>query len=325
MANCRLLTFCVTFAILLSSFVALAQQTNSGASVICPSTHWTTGERESLPGWVLQSHENGSYVAVSDPCLTSEYGEIQAVLRAMFMAVMTQCFELNILNETYETYNTVSSMDMLASRFTQFVRFSSGANNPVKYFKRGRSSENKFGEFFIEIVECDSSQSEFNSSDIKITGEYVSYGSESSVVKGKVRSELEITASYGGELHSTCFVMSGQRESRSLIREIDGLTITNSESGRFWYTNIYVGYREESDMLYTLKDGIWCGLYQSMIYNIVNNPTYSYVVKTLNQSEDDSSNKSLIRSLYKGESNSITLLGGFLDANSIAAKWSVSQ
>lgn len=299
---------------------AYSQQANQGDEVT-NVVDWVTGQRDAIPEWVFQAMQSGRYVGISDPCIKPEYAETQAILRGAFLCSASRQIDINILNETYEQRVTTYSTDISTARFTQFVRFS---NNPTKrlHLRKGREFTSIYGEYFIELIECDISQQDIEVYGVSAIGEYVSYGSEDRVVRGNIRSELNISASINGEVHSTRFILNGGRESLTLSRDIDGKTIPNSERGRFWYSSTPdIVDKTDLQNRYTLEDGVWCGLYNSMIYSLVNNPNYAYTVKTVNQDEDGSSNKTLIRSIYKSSNVSTTLLAAEINDDSLIASW----
>lgn len=317
--------------IILAPIICLAQSVSENSPVI--QYQWITGQRDTIPTWVLESQGEGRYIGISDPCLDSIQGTKQAILRGWFLSLMDKSkTDINIIQEGYEQTKRVAITDFSTNKFMQFARFSTEICDTK--LRKGRSYTSIFGEQFIElfVVPDNYEPASLNEvyefgmdNDSKIIGEYVMHGVERSVISGQIRSELILNAICNNANHSTNFLIAGTRESDKLYRDINNIVIPNKERGRFWYTNVEI-YQISEDKLskccYPLTDGIWRALYETMTYAIVNEPNYEYTIKSLNQGGDIKQNNSLIKSIYSGKI-SISLNGFRIKDNQILADWNI--
>lgn len=288
---------------------------------------WVTGERETLPQWIFEAQGKGRYIGVSDPCLDSVNGDKQALLRAWFLSMMDDGFNVQILQEQFEHVQRIASIDNKSDKFTQFVRFS--PQQSQKVFRRGRYYTSMFGERFVELIEVESDvdDSELIFIDciddgVGINVEYVLNGYERSVIHYKMRTELIINALCNGTQHCEEYVRSGTKRDYEISNTIDGLPISHSESGRYWYADggIHTPLPELLQNRVMLMNGIWSGLLESLTYNIANGLHYAYTVKSLTESGTDGRDYTLTRSVYDGYA-SIRLVGYRIHNNQIEAIW----
>lgn len=290
--------------------------------------HWVTGQRETLPVWVTQSQGRGRYIGISDPCLDLVKGENQALLRAWFLSMIKSGVNVMIMQENYEKIQQVATHDYSSSKFVQVARFN--AKGGVKYFKKSRSHTTIFGEYiieFIEVAKAEDADYVIDNPSNSIIGEYVSYGDEKSVVKGRITSDLDIMAMVNSKAMITKFSLSGTRENVSLTRSLDDYQIQNKESGRFWYSDVIADPNSvvagEIAYAWRLSNGLWCGVYSSLVYNMVNEPSYAYTMKSVDQAHS-SDNQSLIRSTFKGEVQ-VTYCGFDIIDDKIRGSWIVEK
>lgn len=289
---------------------------------------WVTGQRDTLPSWVFERQGNGRYVGVSDPCLDSLNGESQAVLRAFFLSMMDEGFNVQIMQEQFEYTHKIGVMDFKNDRFMQYVRFY--PQYSAKRFRQGRSYRSLFGETFIEIVKVDSYHGLDNNvmylfdtiEKGHIVGEYVMNGYENSVVSYKIRAMLNIEAMCNAELHNLEYGVRGVKGDYIVDSHIDGDLVSNKERGRYWYINDGCDITQHELLQYDfeLTNGVWCGLLGSMNYNIANGLQYNYTVKSLIESSSDGKEYNLSR-LTCDEYASIRLVGYRIIDDKIEAVW----
>ncbi len=292
---------------------------------------WVTGERDTLPEWVFERGGEGRYVGISDPCLDSLTAENQALLRAWYLAVMSDGFEISIMQEQFERVQEVATTDSSSDRFTQFMRFIPTCQ--AKRFMRGRSHTSIFGERFVEFIEVGDFSVEVEDNTIyqfeidpscSIEGEYVMNGYERSVVHFKLLTSLNIEGLYNGESHKTEYTRNGTRQNYQLVNINDGAPSPNRERGRYWYINS--GSQAEQHELmqnsFILTDGVWSAFLESMVYSIANGLHYAYQVKQVTESSDGRI-YNLVRSAYKGEAT-ITLDGFRISNDALESVWRLS-
>ncbi len=274
-------------------------------TVIDKDCRWITGEREVLPTWVHEKQGDGRYIGISDPCLDSINGENQALLRAWFFAMLDDDISIRIMLESYDQIDRIAEDEHFAYNYSHLLKFSS--NGSAKSFRRGRSHTTHFGERIVEYIEVGAfsagggqKYSVLPLGEVSIEGEHIASGREVSVVSGRVSSKLRLSALCNGSMVESTFELKGGLESLKIAGSINGVEIPYSERGRFWYDNSALeGYTQSTLINQTLFDGLWAAEYQSLIQSIVDNPTYDYLIKRVNDTYNDTV-RTITRSLYDG-------------------------
>lgn len=305
--------------VILVSLLTIANGSNNGDSY-----YWVTGEHDSIPAWTLNSQGNGRYVGVSDPCVDSISGSNQALLRAWLLALIENGVNVQLLHENYENIKVDMAYDLSTSKINQIMKFS--PIEKVGYYTMGRSHVTKFGERIIEILEVGNPESadyklEYIPGVDNVKGEYIMLASENSVIIGNLHSNISIDCRINGVRTNITYQQNGTRETQNPMSTIGNDTIPMRNIGRYWYYDRKIAELETPK--YSLKKGLWCAIYESLVYAIVNESSYAYTVKQVNQSYE-SKQLSLIRSVYSDEVTVMFNLAQIFN-NSLEPVWSVRE
>lgn len=305
---------------LLVSFISLAESSGH-----IESYQWRTGERDTIPTWVLNSHGNGRYVGISDPCLDSITGSNQALARAWLLALIDNGIEVQILHENFQNTKVDVVYDLTSVKIKQIMKFS--LNEKMGYYKIVRSHITKFGESIVEIQEVDNSESgdyklEYIPSAHKsINGEYIMLIDEKSIVRGSMHSNININCIINGVRSNISFQENGTVETQRSVSIVDNDTISMKNRGRYWYCDRKIADIETTK--YTLNNGLWNAIYKSLLSAIVNDQSYAYTIKQVEQNYE-SKLLTIIRSSYCDEIN-VKLNIAQIFNNKLEPVWSVVE
>ncbi len=306
------------------SFGALAA---GGDRVNSEKIFWVSGQRESLPDWISQPQGKGRYIGVSDPCLDSIAGEKQAILRGWFLAMScNEGLELDILLEEYQKVSNVGRYDRESMNYMTMASFES--NGKRAYFKRGRSHHSIFGEYYLELIECEASVGDDiievqPLSSASISGTYLNYGYEKSVISSRVDISLSLSAMCNGEEISSTYKAVGPYGREVVTRTLNDDSCSEGSIGKLWYKNSSsIPQQVAIEELQTpLRNGIWGAVYESMIIAITSEPTYGYKIKQAHANENIDDQQKLIRSIFR--SNVRFDFGGYtINNDKMLTTWS---
>lgn len=287
---------------------------------------WLTGQRDTVPEWVFESQGGGRYVGISDPCIDSLSGRDQALLRAWFLFQVDSRAKVQILNENFQTVEIGATRDYTSYKFNQLMQLTPKKRS-VR-FRIGREWVSNYGETVIEVFETKGTDYDVafsGASGSYSMGEYITQGTEGSLSKQMIRSELTIDDSGAGTQNSTYYLMTGMVRNYDLIRTIDNNEIENHNRGRFWYSDCSLLKEKGQEPLrskWSLENGLWHALYELLVRRVINNTTYEYKVKCVDENTNEKMNQ-LIRTSFSGD---ISLsLGTFtIKDNTVTATWNFS-
>lgn len=236
---------------------------------------WQTGYRDTFPEWFFQS-QRGGYTGVSDPCLKPGVAREQALQRALFLYVLNQGTEVNMLFD----YFTSAQEEIQAGKFIVLATFGSGEEKVYKYtVLNERISE--YGEVCISIRPGEEGEEET----------FYSFAGEMMLVENKERNEkreFKIALTFHtprfDDLKESFFSYKGNSEFSKIEQKLNGET-AYIPRGRYMYADggQKAGEYEET---YQLFDAYWCALAESLLNEVVLYSFPSVYIKKVNDAAD---------------------------------------
>ena len=241
-----------------------------GDSVYLKQYNWVTGIKETIPSWITGVQDRKRFVGISDPGLKPEVARQQALLRAWMLCLLDEEVKIAMVKDYYLQSKRQFEYELSKDKLITLLTLQPAIK--IVYFRKGREWFSQYGECFAEFFVMNEEPSEvlpdvltLKGKDAGIMGELLLVSNGNLQERQELRVDWKVKCPEITDVKECDFLLRGNREYRTLFRNVNGYTLPESERGRYWYSD--TDTEPEANITYCrLEDAFWCAAMESVVY-----------------------------------------------------------
>lgn len=222
---------------------------------------WLVGQREILPGWLLETPPGERFIAVSDPGLKPEIAREQARFRAAFLCALRQGVKVGLVCDYFNSSSQHYEYELTADKLVSMLRVEVVLSDSG--WMTGREWENCYGEYAVEVFPGPGYRGDCCRG--RMEGELMVVSSGSYRERNEIRCVWTGEWNSSGRIRSSRYTLKGSASSPVIETRLNDTLLGIPREG-YWYTTGDSLTAEISGNGYPLNHGLWCAQMQSLLY-----------------------------------------------------------